>query len=243
MIGSQRFISGFLWSAAFACLCALMLDPGDVNRDALFFSKLEYRPFLEDWKKLGQVSELLQSESGDPHLLWTQSESIGAVIAGRGDPDFWTKDRVQDLAQFILIKSRQYKVAPLLVLSLIEVESNFRPEAVSSRGAVGLMQLMPSTAAAMAVKGEELEWTGVEGLSDPKRNIEYGLRYMRKLQGKFRSQKHVLTAYNIGPAALRRKLKNGEALPLAYYEKVMQIMNSHKRAALTAADNRKGTWL
>lgn len=236
MLVSQRFISGFLWVAAFGCLSVLMVNPGDANRDTLFYSKPEYRPFLEDWKKLGQGD--LTDLDTDPHLLWAQSETIGEMISARLDPELWTKDRIQDLSQFILLKSREYKVPPLLVISLIEVESNFKPGAISPRGAVGLMQLMPATAEALAIQGDQ--WQG--GLADPKRNIEYGLRYMRKLQSKFRRPEHVLTAYNMGPAALQRKLRNGETVRFDYYDKVMGIMQNYKRRS-PVMRSRKTTWL
>lgn len=144
------------------------------------------------------------------------------MIEWRADPQVWSKDQIRDLSQFILLKSQQYNISPLLVVSLIEVESQFQAGALSPRGAMGLMQVMPSTAAFLA--------SGDPGdLNDPKVNIEYGLRYVKKLSSRFQKPEHVITAYNIGPAALARKLKKGEVVSLRYYQKVMEAMQNYKK--------------
>jgi soluble lytic murein transglycosylase len=168
---------------------------------------------------------------------------VGRLIAQRADPDEWPEERIRDLSLYIVLKSREYQISPLLVLSLIHVESSFRPAAVSPKGAVGLMQLMPSTARAIA-PGLGLDLSAPNALADPKVNIELGLHYIQHLKSRFRSEEHMLTAYNIGPAALQKKLRNGDQLPLGYYQKVMQAMEGYRRAAGTKARDRGTvTWL
>jgi soluble lytic murein transglycosylase-like protein len=140
---------------------------------------------------------------------------------------FPRNDEISDLFEFIVTKSEQYGVSPLLVLSLIEVESGFSPDAVSRRGAVGLMQLMPETAEEVA-HTSGMSWRP-ELLNDPKVNIELGLRYMKMLKEQFKSVDKVLTAYNIGPAALQEKLSQGETVPLDYFYRVHTRFVSYRR--------------
>jgi soluble lytic murein transglycosylase-like protein len=80
-----------------------------------------------------------------------------------------------------------------LVRSVIEQESAYRPCAVSRRGAQGLMQLMPDTAADLKVND----------VFDPKQNIAAGAKYLKQLLDKYKGDnKLALAAYNAGPAAV-----------------------------------------
>lgn len=91
--------------------------------------------------------------------------------------------------------ARQYQVSPLLVKAVIQAESNFNPRAVSHRGALGLMQVMPAT-------GNSL---GVQNLLDPKSNITAGVKYLKKLLILFNDDERLaVAAYNCGPEAMKR---------------------------------------
>lgn len=241
------FLPALLLVSAFLSLGGLALSEGDATPATLFYSKPEYRPVLEEWKKVGQVpGEIAFFSSRDLHSIWKESITIGQMIEWRADPQTWSKDQIRDLSQFILLKSQQFNISPILIISLIEVESRFHPEALSPKGAMGLMQVMPSTAAFLASGDEDLRWSGPSDLNDPKVNIEYGLRYVKKLKSQFRKPEHVLTAYNMGPAALNRKLQRGEPIAYTYYQKVMDTMQTYKRASRERkqlADGRKSTWL
>jgi soluble lytic murein transglycosylase-like protein len=85
-------------------------------------------------------------------------------------------------------------VDPLLVHSIIRVESNYNPDAVSAKGAQGLMQLMPPTARGL----------GVTDSFDPRQNIEAGVRYLKSLQDLYKDDRLALAAYNAGPAAVQK---------------------------------------
>jgi soluble lytic murein transglycosylase-like protein len=85
-------------------------------------------------------------------------------------------------------------VDPLLVHSIIQVESNYNPDAVSPKGAQGLMQLMPPTARGL----------GVSNSFDPRQNIEAGVRYLKYLQDLYKDDRLALAAYNAGPAAVQK---------------------------------------
>ncbi|MBI3681479.1 MAG: lytic transglycosylase domain-containing protein [Acidobacteria bacterium] len=88
----------------------------------------------------------------------------------------------------------RYDVDPLLVHSVIQVESAYNKYAVSSKGAQGLMQLAPSTARRLGVKNP----------FDPRENIEAGVRYLKQLQMMFKDDRLALAAYNAGEAAVSR---------------------------------------
>jgi soluble lytic murein transglycosylase-like protein len=91
--------------------------------------------------------------------------------------------------------SEKYGVDADLVFSVIAAESNFNPKAISRRGARGLMQLLPTTAARL----------GVKDIFDPGQNIDAGTRYLRDLLKSYRGDLAMtLAAYNAGPGAVQR---------------------------------------
>ncbi|NLB18480.1 MAG: lytic transglycosylase domain-containing protein [Syntrophomonadaceae bacterium] len=105
--------------------------------------------------------------------------------------------------------SEQFEIDPLLVFALIKVESRFSPEATSSSGAKGLMQLMPDTArwAANQMKITEFDESK---LSDPETNIQLGSWYISDLSREFDSRLPiVLAAYNAGRGNVREWLIKG----------------------------------
>jgi len=99
-----------------------------------------------------------------------------------------------DLGEFINQTAQRYEVDPLLVHSVIQVESNYNPYALSPAGARGVMQLMPGTARRFEVANS---W-------DPFQNIAGGVRYLRYLLDTFNSERLAVAAYNAGEGAVWR---------------------------------------
>ncbi len=119
-------------------------------------------------------------------LVQLTSQSINPSLGG-----FTTGN--SDLDNFIVESGRRNSVDPLLLYSIMHQESSFKPRAMSYKGARGLMQLMPPTAARF----------GVTNIWDPKQNIEGGARYMRFLLDLFSGDVRLaLAAYNAGEGAV-----------------------------------------
>jgi hypothetical protein len=96
--------------------------------------------------------------------------------------------------RLILQAADEHDIEPALIRAVILAESNYNPKAVSKRGARGLMQLMPSTAAAL----------GVVDLFDPADNINGGVKYLRQLLDRFDNDLRLaLAAYNAGSRHVR----------------------------------------
>ena len=91
--------------------------------------------------------------------------------------------------------SQQYGVSFPLLKAIIKAESDFDPQAVSKKGAKGLMQIMP----------ENFELLGIEDPFDPSQNIHAGARYFKQLYDRFDGKIALsLAAYNAGPTAVDR---------------------------------------
>ena len=98
-----------------------------------------------------------------------------------------------DIDAFIATAAARYGVSEELIAAIIEAESEFNPRAVSRRGAQGLMQLMPETAATL----------GVNDPLDPRANIDGGVRHLRALMDRFDNNLPLaLAAYNAGEVAV-----------------------------------------
>jgi len=98
-------------------------------------------------------------------------------------------------AEIIAAAAEAHGVDPMLVRALIQVESGYRPRARSPRGAMGLMQLMPSTAREYNVRHP----------FEPKANIEAGIKHLKTLIDRFGDDVGLaLAAYNAGPGAVEK---------------------------------------
>jgi soluble lytic murein transglycosylase len=107
----------------------------------------------------------------------------------------WREVPQEEWDGWIRSYATQNRIDPRLVHAVIQVESAYDHQAVSKKGAVGLMQLMPATARDLAVADPY----------DPEHNIRGGVRYLRYLLDEFGEDLNLaLAAYNAGPTAVRR---------------------------------------
>jgi soluble lytic murein transglycosylase-like protein len=133
----------------------------------------------------GAAVSVVRADPRTGRLVRTTVRSQPAAPAVPSAPLNETVDRI----------ARQNSLSPGLVHSVIQVESNYNPKAVSPKGAQGLMQLIPSTARRF----------GVSDAFDPADNIQGGARYLKYLLGLYKGDESLaLAAYNAGEGAVSR---------------------------------------
>ncbi len=131
-----------------------------------------------------EVNEYLGHES-------TQAATAKIVAANFRGPTASPEDIDSAIAQ----AAARHNVDPNLVRAVVKVESNFNPNALSRKGAMGLMQLMPSTAKQLKVKNP----------FDPEQNVDAGVRHLKQLLESYNGDiKLTLAAYNAGAGAVAR---------------------------------------
>jgi transglycosylase-like protein with SLT domain len=141
---------------------------------------------------------------GDKYRLQMKGGSVlvpaGEVVAIEPEDVFTPVAVAQPVVkgpyrELIEAAAARYKVDADLISSVIAVESNFDPKAISRKNAHGLMQLLPETAARL----------GVQNIDDPKENIEAGTRYLSELLQKYGNDLVLtLAAYNAGPERVQQ---------------------------------------
>jgi len=100
--------------------------------------------------------------------------------------------------------AREFSVDPALLKAIMAAESGFNPGAVSPKGAIGLMQIMPETAERYGVQGDRRK-TIQQKLTDPRINIRLAARYLRDLQVLFPKRLELaIASYNAGERAVQK---------------------------------------
>lgn len=126
----------------------------------------------------------------------------------------------REIMKIVEKTAAKYSVDPALALAVAHAESSFRPDAVSPKGAIGVMQLMPDTARRFKVRD----------IYRPEDNIDGGIRYLKKLLGMFPNDLHLaVAAYNAGENRVR---KAGDIPNITetkdYVERVLRYYNGYK---------------
>ena len=142
------------------------------------------------WYKRGPLSIFIDKSRVD-HI---ERESLGTLADAGKRPRGWSTGRPK-IDALIRQNGAKYGVDPYLIFCVMEQESHFNVHALSPKGAAGLMQLMPGTAARF----------GVRRSFDPAQNISGGTRYLKQLMAKFNNRVDlVLASYNAGEGAVVR---------------------------------------
>lgn len=125
----------------------------------------------------------------------------------------------ESISELIARYARTFNLEEALIKAVIKVESDYNPKAVSSKGAQGMMQLIPETAREMEV-GDPF---------NPDDNIRGGSRYLRKMLDEFGTLELALAAYNAGPGSVRR---HGGVPPFKetrlYIERVKKYLHQYR---------------
>ncbi len=129
--------------------------------------------------------------------------------------------------------ARNYDLDPALLAAVIYTESRFRADARSSAGALGLMQLLPETGQAIALRTGGDRFV-VSDLLDPEINVRYGSWYLRELRRKYGSVPTALAAYHAGQGNVDRWREQGVGIQFpetrAYVDDVLDAVAVYRRA-------------
>lgn len=126
--------------------------------------------------------------------------------------------------------AKMHTVDPALVKAVIAVESAYQPDAVSPKGALGLMQIIPDTAARYGIVGDR-KGSAVKKLLDPATNLRVGTRHLRGLLLRFADDLDlVLAAYNAGEGAVERYARTIPPFPetRTYVKLVQKFYGSYR---------------
>jgi len=186
-----------------------------------FFMGVRYQARVES---LNEVNTLVQVQKNKIEGLRDDNQRLQTVVLLRefldGERIRLPQTTVNDIAASIHEASRRYKLPPEMILAVIRIESAFDINAQSDKGAVGLMQILPSTAQEIAQE-LRMDWRGEQILRDPQANIEMGAYYLTKLIAQFNNLSVALAAYNHGPGRIAELSEAKADLPMEYSEKVL----------------------
>ena len=202
------------------------------------FSSSSALDFADDFSfaSLSSTASAAVIDSGKTEIIGSPSTGlmgtteVARVLQDR--LDLFPVAKTRDLASHLLRVCATHHFDPAFILSMIDVESSFRVKARSPVGAVGLMQLMPATAAVVAKKFN-LRYTGARSLEDPYTNLSLGVTYLSYLREKFQANSpyYHVAAYNVGPARMRELMKQVNFRPeqtWVYYRKIKGGMTSFR---------------
>jgi len=157
-----------------------------------------------------------------------------AAWVHEAEPDVYLRARYPlEYAHIVRQHARNHDLDPALLAAVIYAESRFDPNARSAAGAVGLMQLLPSTARGIAVRTGGTRFV-VEDLVDPELNVRYGSWYLDHLLGRYGDSRLALAAYHAGPGNVDRWLREGHGIGFpetrSYVDEVGRMKRLYARA-------------
>ncbi len=155
-----------------------------------------------------------------------RDERIVEKIASFMEDEGFTlgREKLLETARSIYKVSKQYGVDYRLMLAIIKIESNFKHDAVSPKGARGLLQIKPSLAKFIA-KDAGVHWKGIKTLDEPEKNIKIGIFFFSRLLEDFDNIYLALNAYNMGPTKLKNILKEKKTHDRSFS---MQVLREYK---------------
>jgi soluble lytic murein transglycosylase-like protein len=159
--------------------------------------------------------------SEDPRV-----RSVASFLDGRASG--LSRAQIERVSRAVVEEADRTGFTPGLIAALIHVESSGRNFAVSRAGALGLMQLLPDTARAVAER-QGLEWQGPQMLFDPVLNVRLGVDYLAELYLRFGDLELALAAYNQGPTSIAELRNSRGDIPDDYARRVLRYYRGAAR--------------
>ncbi|HOX45778.1 MAG TPA: lytic transglycosylase domain-containing protein [Myxococcota bacterium] len=180
----------------------------------------------------GQSPDSAALTNWDPHELLAEIRDAAMEDAVRRVLEQQAANlppgEAEQLARMLTDEGRREGIDPLFLAALIRVESAFSNQAISNKGARGLMQVMPATGREMALS-LGLEWSGAEQLHDPATNVRLGTGYLGRLLELYRGNYRLaVTAYNRGPRGVRFLVQRDGGLGTEYTEYFRKVQETYR---------------
>jgi soluble lytic murein transglycosylase-like protein len=155
-----------------------------------------------------------------------RAHSVASFLEGRATG--LSRAQIERVSHVVIAEADRTGFTPGLIAALIHVESSGRNFAISRAGALGLMQIKPDTARAVAER-QGIAWQGPQMLFDPVLNVRLGVDYLAELYGRFGDIELALAAYNWGPTYISELLQTGREIPDDYAQRVLRYYQRSAR--------------
>ncbi|MEW6145540.1 MAG: lytic transglycosylase domain-containing protein [Thermodesulfobacteriota bacterium] len=225
----------------FFCVSMLFLDKSNdpfMDEKPAFAGSLAKPGGIEYLMAGSTVKEPKAAESSEPRIEEMTSEEAEIYFFILRLSDSINQSNARKLAKLIVKECDNYEnLDPYLILAVIQVESEFSPKAISKRGAIGLMQVMPGTAEYIA-KEMGIYYSGRKSLYDPLLNVRLGIHYLSLLTERYDSTENALDAYNYGPSNFEKaQASDSDRKPSRYAKKVLNFKKNLEEESLILAKN------
>jgi soluble lytic murein transglycosylase len=189
-----------------------------------FLVGARYQRVLDNVEGLQTLTAVQKNRISELH---TSNEHLASVVRLReilaDNRIYLSRSNVDAMASRVEQVSRKYGVGSDMIYAVIRAESSFDPMAHSDKGAMGLMQLLPSTAREVASQ-LNIRWTDERMLWDPMTNLEMGTFYLSTLLTRFDNVEVALAAYNQGPNRIAALQASQTELPMDYPDRVLSSL-------------------
>ena len=179
-------------------------------------TKIGRDQFTEIYMQLQELTGMISNEVKREYYI---TKAVNDISKNNSTLD---SKSIYEISKTIYEESIKYNFNPLLITSIIKIESNYDPTAVSDSYAYGLCQVRRFIAPELA-ENIDIKWDGAEKtLFDPIKNIKIGVYYLSILNRDFNDLKTAVIAYNQGPYAVQERLTNNQELSDNYLNKVLE---------------------
>jgi len=172
------------------------------------------------------ATQAAEEDNGQKELIVAKTFEYLKDKKARG-----SDEKLRAIAGSVYDESQRYDIDYRLILAVMKVESNFRNDAISRKGARGLLQIKPSLARHIS-RTSDISVKSAKCLHEPEKNIKIGVNYLSRLIERFENIYTALHAYNVGPRKAKRYTSGDEdGVPNNRFTK--KVMKEYRQIADT----------